>query len=287
MQSTLNISIKLDALREWVLNNRDMAGTYARMIDLRREPMYRAGEFTRSFLREEIIGRLVGLRTRHQAAGFLIPHSEGIDAAMARLTTYGSPLGWVMPGPLDGHIRPGERVGLSLSEVDKAYALQELSKDPSGSIWSKLAYFSQCLELGDKVLEQACQAIAMASFDHDFPKEERRLSRLCDMGLIAAAHRNKDLANSIAAIALKRAPLATTGNAAMSILHVILLASAAFENEEGWSSWTSEQLAKLAYNLPAGEATETLRWHLVEIKRILPIRSAVVSRAEAIAAAAN
>lgn len=287
LQSTLDISINLDAFRGWVHNNLHMAGTYAQMIDLRREPMYRAGEFSRSFLREEIIGRLVVLRARHQAAGRLVPNSDVIDAAMAQLAKEGSPLGWAMPGPLDRHIRPSERSNRSLSDADMEYVLRQLSEDPSGSIWSKLAYFSQCFNLGEKVLEQACRACTTANFDHELVEGEERPTRLFDMGLIAAAHRNKDLANSIAAIALKRASLASTENDAMAVFQIMLLASAAFENEEEWFTWTSDQLDRLAYNLPVGEATETLREHLAEIRKVLPISSAFTSRAEAIAAAAT
>jgi hypothetical protein len=86
---------------------------------------------------------------------------------------------------------------------------------------------------------------------------------------------------------LKRASLASTENQAMSVLQIMLLASAAFENEEEWFTWTSDQLDRLAYNLPVGEATETFRKHLAEIRKVLPISSALTSRAEAIAAAAT
>jgi len=286
-QSTLNISIKLDALREWVNNNRDMAGTYAQMVDLRREPMYRAGEFSQSYLREEVIGRLVVLRARHQAAGRLVPNSEVIDAAMAKLAKEGSPLGWGMPGPLDGHIRPSERSNRSLSDADTEYVLRQLSEDPSGSIWSKLAYFSQCFELGGKVLEQACQACVTVNFDHDLVKGREYLGRLFDVCLIAASHRSKELANSIATIAIRRAPSAITSEAAMALLQIILLASAAFENEGEWAAWTSDHLDRLANALPCGEATKTFYGHLVEVRKVLPISSAVTSRAEAVAAAAS
>ena len=286
-QSTLHISIKPEALSEWVNNNRDMAGTYAQIVDLRREPMYRAGQFSQAYLRQEVIGRLVVLRARHRAAGSIVPNSDVIDAAMAKLDKEGSPLGWAMPGPLDGHIRPADRENRKFSEVDIAHVLEELSKDPSGAIWSKLAYFSQCFDLGEKVLAQACKAITTASFDHELVKGEERPARLFDIGLIAAAQRHKDLANSIATIAVNKAPLATTDKAAVSLLHIILLASAAIENEKEWSSWVSEQLATLAHSLPAGEATKALREHLAEIKTVLPISSAIASSAESIAAAAN
>jgi hypothetical protein len=287
VQSTLNISIKLDALREWVDNNRDMAGTYAQIIDLRREPMYQAGEFRPSYLREEVIGRLVALKVRHQSSGRRVLHSEIIDAAMAGLTSAGSPLGWAMPGPLNGHIRPADRDGRKFSDADTADVLEKLTKDPSGAIWSKLAYFSQCFDLGGKVLAQACQAITTATFDHEVVEGEERPTRLFDIALLGAVHRNKDLANSIASIALKKAPLATTGKAAISILQILLLASAAYENEEEWSSWVSEQLAKLAYGLPAGESTKTLHDHLVAMRTVLPISLPVCSQAESVCSAAT
>lgn len=287
MQSTLGISIKLDAFREWVHNNLHIAGTYAQMIDLRREPMYRAGEFSRSFLREEIIGRLVMLRARHQAAGHLIPSSDAIDTLMAQLEKDGSPLGWAMPGPLDGHIRPAEQSNRSLSDADQADVLRELSEHPSGSIWSKLTYFSQCLDLGEKVLRQACQACVPANFDDAVVKGKRPPTRLFDVCLIAASHRSEELADSIATIATRRAPSALTGEAAMALLQIILLASAAFENEEEWTAWTSDRLDRLAANLPCGDAIKTLYEHLVEVRKILPISLAATSRAEAVAAAAN
>ena len=257
MQLTLHIQIKLEALRGWVDSNRDIAGTYAQIIDLRREPMYRAGEISRSYLREEIIGRLVILRARHQSAGRSVPHSEDIDAAMTHLAEKGSPLGWAMPGPLDGHRRPADQKGRALSETDVSDVMDELSKDPYGAIWSKLAYFSQCFDLGEKILERACEASARTALDVEQLEGENKLGRLLDICIVAAAHRNKELARSIAAAALARAPRAVAGNAAMSILHILLLASAAFEHEDEWSSWLGEQLTGLAYNLPSGEATGT------------------------------
>ena len=271
VQSTLNISIKLEALRAWVHENRDIAGTYAQIIDLRREPMYRAGEISRSFLREEIIGRLVILRARHQSAGRSVPHSEDIDAAMTHLAGKGSPLGWAMPGPLDGHRRPADQNGRALSEADVSGIVEELSKDPHGAIWSKLAYFSQCFDLGEKVLEQACRASVTANFDHELVEGKERPSQLFDVCLIAASHRSKELANSIATIAIKRAPSAITSEAAMALLQIILLAGAAFENEEEWTTWTTDHLDRLANNLPVGKATKTFYEHLVEVRKSLAL----------------
>lgn len=287
MQSTVHKQIKLEALREWVLSNRNVAGTYAQMADLRHEPMYRASVISPSSLREEIIGRLVMLRDRRQATGFPVPHSEKVAEAMTRLSSRGSPLGWARPGPLDGHRRPGEQKGRTLSETDVTYILEELSREPFGSIWSKLAYFSQCFDLGEKILLRTCEASAGAALEIEQLEGQTQPDRLFDICLVAIAHRNTDLARSISVIALARAPHAQSGENALAILHILLLASAAFEREDEWSSWIEEQLAGLAHRLPQGEATRTLLEHMDHIKRVLPLERSICSRAEAILSSAN
>lgn len=287
MQSTLHVEIKVDMFRKWAHSIRTMTGTYAQMIDLRRAPMYRAGEISHRSIREEIIGRLIILKARHQAAGRFVPHPEEIDEAVTRLERRGSPLGWMMPGPLDGHVRPSQHKRRSLSEVDINEVMDELSTNPSGPVWSKLAYFSQCLDLGDKILEGACEVSTRIGFDIKLFEGERKWTRLVDMCFVAAAHRNEDLARSISAMALQSAAYAVTEEASMSILHILFLASAAFESEEEWSTWIGDQLVSLAYSLPAGEPTESLREHLSEIKKVLPLKLAICSRAEAVTSAAN
>ncbi|MDT3775992.1 hypothetical protein PJI16_00260 [Nitrospira sp. MA-1] len=287
MQSTLNRQINLEVLRGWVLSNRNISGTYAQMVDLRHEPMYRAGEMSRSSLREEIIGRLGMLRDRHQSTSCPIPRSAEISEAMTSLSIKGSPLGWAMPGPLDGHLRPAELKGRSLSETDVTYVLEELAKDPFVSIWSRLAYFSQYFDLGAKILLRACEVSSGPDFKIEQLEGQTQPDRLFDICLVAAAHRNTDLARAISSIALAKAPHAQSAEKALKILHILLFASAAFECEDEWSDWIAEQLADLAYRLPQGEATRTLLEHLEQIKRVLPVERSICSRAEAVASSAN
>ena len=86
---TQRFRLALESLREWVQRNQTPAGMYAKMLDLRHEPMYRAAEMSRRALREEIIGRLVLVRERHKAAGRMMPGSDHIDEAVSRLTEQG------------------------------------------------------------------------------------------------------------------------------------------------------------------------------------------------------
>jgi hypothetical protein len=287
LQTLSQIPIKIEELRGWIQVNRDMAGTYAQMIDLHREPMYLAGQFSQPSLRGEVISRLLILRARHEAAGHSVPRSEDIDAAITRLSGQGSPLGWAMPGPLEGHQLPAEQHTRQLSEAHVVAVLEELSKDPYGAIWSKLAYFSQSLDLGHMVLSHVCEISAKESFNKEMSDKDKQDSRLLELSVVAAAHRSKELARNIAGITLRRAPHATTSDEVLSILHTLIVASAAFESEAEWSFWIREQFERFAHSLPAGEATKTLREHLSEIRRTVPISSPITSRAEAIAAAAN
>jgi hypothetical protein len=64
-----SISLELESFREWIHGNQMLAGVYAKTLDLRHEPMYRATEMSPRALHEEVIGRLVLLRERHKTAG--------------------------------------------------------------------------------------------------------------------------------------------------------------------------------------------------------------------------
>ena len=127
-----NVSVStLESLREWARQNQTPAGVYAKMLDLRHEPMYRAAEMSRRALREEIIGRLVLVRERHKTAGRLVSGSDSIDAAVSRLAEESLPLSWMLPGPLDGHHRPAETGTRRLPEDDIERAAEELVSNPT------------------------------------------------------------------------------------------------------------------------------------------------------------
>jgi hypothetical protein len=115
---TQSINLELESLREWIKGSQTLASVYARMLDLRHEPMYYAAEMSSGALREEVIGRLMIVRDRHTAAGRIVPGSNSIAKAVARLIGQGS-LGWAMPGPLDGPCRPAEGGRNRLSEDDR------------------------------------------------------------------------------------------------------------------------------------------------------------------------
>src|SRR5262249_35412360 len=148
--------------------------------DLRHEPMYRATEMSRRALREEIIGRLVLLRARHQAAGRMIPGADHVDAAVSRLAEHSLPLSWLLPGPLDGHYRPADTGTRRLPEDDIARATEALATDPATPVLSLLAHLSQHFDLGDALLVRIRRAIAQIALVSAETSLEARLGRLTD-----------------------------------------------------------------------------------------------------------
>jgi hypothetical protein len=284
---TQRFRLALEAVGEWAQRNQTPAGMYAKMLDLRHEPMYRATEMSRRALREEIIGRLVLLRARHKAAGRMIPGAGHVDAAVSRLAEHSLPLSWLLPGPLDGHYRPADTGTRRLPEDDIARATEALATDPATPVLSLLAHLSQHFDLGDALLVRIRRAIAQIALMSAETSLEARLGRLTDTALIACAQRDVELASTIASTVVATAHSARVESHTRLIFHILLLASAAWQNEGEWAEWLERQLTETALRLPAGEPSEAFFAYLQELKTVLKLELGIHVRAEALASAAN
>jgi hypothetical protein len=279
--------LDVERLGDWVRANRSAAGTYARILDLRREPMFRAGEISGRVLREEVLGRLIALRSRNAALGRVMPRSSDIDDAMSRLDDCGGPFAWALPGPLEGHRRPVELGGRSMPEEALQTALNAFSKEPAGPAWSMLAYLSQYFDLGETLLARVRAAVACVTLETEEAEREKRLERLTNGCLVAAAQRDMELARSIATTVLAASHTMRSGGQAVAMLRILVFASAAFATDPAWAEWLEEQLTELAARLPSGEASKAFLEHLREVKSVVPLPLCIHSRAEALASAAS
>lgn len=284
---TLGLKLDLDSLRRWVEAQWTPAVAYAAILDLRREPMYRASILSREPFRDEVIGRLAALRLRHEAAGRTVPRSGDVNGATSAIADRGSPLGWLMPGPLEGQRRPAEANNRNLPTDNVDKLTQELVDDPGGPVWAKLAYLSQCFDLGRELTHRAREAAAQINIDRGEPESLEYVDRLGEACMVAAAHRDVELARAIGSRAVSGASIAGSGDDTVAILQVLLAAGAAFENEREWAEWLEERLFELAARLPAGEPSKVLLRHLGELKKVLNLTMAIHARAEALASAAN
>ncbi len=203
---SLRLKIDVDRLRRWAGPQRTPATAYAAILDLRREPMFRASDMSRDAFRAETIGVLAALRSRHEAAGRAMPQSSDIDSAMSAIADRGLPFGWALPGPLEGHRRPAEAGNRNLPEEVAEKLTQELAGDPNGPAWWKFAYFSQCFDLGQELLRRAREVVVQVNLDCGEPERRERLTRLGEACMVAAAQRDVELARAIGARVVSAAP---------------------------------------------------------------------------------
>jgi hypothetical protein len=237
-------------------------------------------------LREEVIGRLLIVRDRHSTAGRIVPGSDSIGGAVARLIGQGL-LGWAKPGPLDGHCRSAENGRNRLSEDDIGKFTEALVNDPNASSLSILAYLSQRYDLGEELLVRMREMIGRRAFASEEVRLDERIGRLIDAGLVAAAQLDEELATVIASTAVGMTHRAHSNSETVDILQALLTASAAFQREDAWAECLERQLADMASRLPAGEPSRTLLTHLQELKKALKLQLGIHIRAEALASAAN
>ena len=91
---------------EWLGNHLRIAGHYSEAVGFRREPMLHAGILTSESLRDEVFGRLVVLRARHEKQGTKTCWSGETEAAWQQIEARVSNQLFGFPGPLEGERRP-------------------------------------------------------------------------------------------------------------------------------------------------------------------------------------
>lgn len=284
----LSYSLDFESFSEWVKGQATLAGYYAKMLDLRREPIYRAAEMTPVSFREEIVGRLAILRSRHEADGRVIPRSTDIEIAVSKISSSAYPWSCALPGPLEGHHRPVEnkfRVIPSDVAVEISKKLKESHED---TLLSHLAHLSQWFWFEEGLLESVRNVIEKIVLrginEYEY---EQRIRRLSDVGLIAAVHRDTKLAKVIGNIVVDAAQEAQSAVQVMVIINALLVAGAAFENDADWAAWFEDQLKKVADRIPQGDAAKAFLQNLEELKKVLKLHLGIHTRAEALASAAT
>jgi hypothetical protein len=243
--------------------------------------MYSASKFSPATLRGEILGRLRQMQLRYESEGIEVPQSNGINDALERLTEVAPPLAWIFPGPLEGFRRPAQ-FGNTLDEATRD-KLTQLSGDLR---LFNLANLSQVFHFDEGVRSTLRETVLESHSESGTLSTDERLSHLTQAGIVAAAERDQELAQAIATVVLGMAP-ALIENIDISVgLQALMIAGAAFEEENAWAKWLSEQFFELAARIPAGKSSASLYNQLQELKKVTKLELGICNRAEALASAA-
>ena len=277
-------SIAMDRLEEWSMSSMALVGAYAELVDAREEPMLLFTERVPSRdLRCEVLGRLVGLRSRHVSEGRSIPQSEEIDRALGRARECGNWLKSFFPGPLEGHRRP-----VAPSPEELAETLKEAAPDLSlPASWHFIANASHLYTLGESELGAARDALTRAPDSIDEGEMQNNLLSLEVASIVAKATRDTLLADAVADAVTRVSARVSNENDIWLILVICLQAAAAFEKHDAWFDWLEERLTRIASCLP-GPPNRSVRIfleHLDAMETILPIDSWFHRRARSIASA--
>ena len=272
--------------QDWVSHQLTPVGQCVAILDLRREPMYRATQMSPKALRSEVLGRLIDLKTQCGVQGVVMPKAELIEDLGARggLRSFLDRTG---PGPLEGHVRPAHQGSRRLREEDAKTLISELGQDRDMTLLSVLADLSQTHDLGEDVLAHARAVTKATSLTGPPEKRDALLVRLADGCLAACAQRDVELAQSIGRVVVSGAATVDCAERAIALFRALLFASVAFEDDDTWGAWIEEQLTAVAYVLPRGEATRAFLSQLEALKSVAPARCCIHGRAEAVALSAS
>ncbi len=281
--TSLNPSIDADALQEWAGDNMAVAGFYSNLVSARKEPMLFAHRISSTqALRNEILGRLYILKSRHERVGHQVPRSEDIAHALVRDEDHGQTFAFgFFPGPLEGHRRPKKPVPqeIIVKLGEKSTARSELF------LLQLLSIASQSFALGEPEIEYALQAVKKIAENNSDSEPHEKWKLLGLASIVAAANRDTMLADGISDAVIRIVPRIPEEKAIQIILQIMFQAAAAHETHDVWFKWLEERLAIIATHLPP-HPKKCLRMfldHLDEIERILPIDSWFHARARLIA----
>jgi len=285
IRQTQKFNLDLKGLKKWIDGNMTQAGNFACILDLQKEPMYRAAEMTRSSFREEVIGRLKIARDRHNKDGRETPLSDTIDEAVSRLENKSSPISWALPGPLEGYKTPAKK-GVKLPEEAQKDFSENVFNIETEKVLAALTYLSQLYDFGEEILSKVRKVVIETNFDDKFTGFPKILMCIIDAGFIACAHRDVELSRAIGIKIVATSPWVNSEYNANVIIKGLLIAASAFEQKSEWAKWLEEQLVEVAYRLPSGEPTKEFLKHIQEFKSVLDLKMGIHCRSEAISSAA-
>ncbi len=270
---------------KWLDQAGPSAGQMRSLVDLRLEPMWSAFEMTPNRLRGEVLGRLFGLLSRWEHSGASLPESIRIAFERDLSSQPEALFEACMPGPLEGHRRSGSSRLLegNLIEATRVW-VGRLEGPQCRQAWAFLGQVAQALPFEDTVLAKMGMQVREARIAEEPGEGEISFDDLGWAGMIAAAHRDRQLGDAVGQRCVAEAEKVRSAETATAFLHSLLIAAASCPEQGQWRSWVESNLFDLAARLPFGQPNRTLSKWLEDLKIVMPMEDDVWSKAESMAA---
>ena len=251
-------------MTQWLESTRLVSDGLADILALRSEPTWHLDYLTREDLQAEVIGRLKMLESHEEKEGRQFPHSEILNRRIETFMAEGtSPFS---PGPLEGGFRSIDRQPEKTLPDETVSALIAKLNDASAEFpWYWVARLSAEFFLPDSLRNSLAESLKTL----ELPEKPfvARIDLLSSAGLIAAMHKDRDMAESIA----ERLFREFDGGKDIQPVFVALLVVSTAIDETEWIDWLKEKLYRLALVAPPAYQLETLGLLIDELKLLLPI----------------
>ncbi len=282
--------IDAEAFVTWCDSQMTQQALIADLLDMQREPMWRAEEFGPASLRSEVLGRLQLLVADAEQRGWSVPNRELIERTLEQLDARDrAPLHFC--GPLEGHLRRrSTQMAPRATSVNAAEGLRRLIADlrgePTGDGWAKLGFHSRLFIFEDDVLGELARTIDVLALIDREDARDAFFRSLAAASYIACSQPYEPLGDAIAKVVAREAKRFTCAADAERGFRVLLMASAAITDRSHWLDWLANRLTDYAFALPRGKASACLYRDLGLLTELFPVKEWRFGKARKAASAA-
>ena len=254
-------TVDVDTLEQWRTQNTVREGALRALVDIGEEPVALGVLMGARSLRYDVLRRLQMLRQRHERAGHNVPRAEEIDSAFAQLPDVAGQETYVVPGPMELHLR---------SQV----AMPEQLEGSIARVWGEgdlvralnlVARSAQCFKVGSENVERTRAALRDLAGGVGEVEFDEALSQLYPASLVAAATGDERIADDVGAWAERLAAKATKPEDVQWIMHLLLQAAGAHNGMQEWLDWLDSRFIEVANALPA-TPIDCLEWFVFQLE---------------------
>ena len=256
-------AIDLDAFERWCTQNAVREGVLRAPVDIGEEPLALGGSMGDQSLLYDVLRRLRVLKQRHEQAGRSVPRGEEIDSAFAQLAGLAGQGAYIVPGPMELHLRAQAAMPEQLAEaIATAWGEGDLVR-----ALNLVARSSQCFNIGNGNVERTRAILRDLAGRIGEVEFDEALSQLYPASIVAAATGDERIADDVGALAGRLAARASKSEDVEWILYLLLQAAGARDGIEDWLDWLETRFVEVAKALPA-TPIDCLRWFVFQLERL-------------------
>lgn len=262
------------------------------LLDMRKEPMWRAWDMTSFNLKAMVVGRLMLIKDAREKNGLIFPSSHLVDSTIEDLGGVESLLSIRRPSPLQDKRRI-ERKYDSNGKIDSdsvteffSDIIDELGREPTGVAWKKLVVACRLQCFDKNLFDNLIKSVGNLTLENKVEEREKFFETLESAAVIAAVQSCEALADAVTYALVKAAGKFSTALEAKIGYYIILMSSGAIIEDAGWTEWIGKKMSDYAFSVPKGEACQQLLANLGDLSTLIPLQERCLGRARKFASSA-